>query len=69
MKHQVCKKAICPYYKKEDSQVIYCDGVEGSSSLHVTFASKTDALEYKKTYCRDKYMRCEICKLHESKVR
>lgn len=50
-KHMISKKAICPFYKHETSQVIYCDGVQEGSVLHLAFASKTDAKEYKDSFC------------------
>lgn len=63
MKHTISTKAICPYYKHEDSQVIYCDGVQDGSVIHLAFANKTCSVEYKKKYCRDKYEECPICKM------
>ena len=63
MKHMISNKAICPCYKHEDSQVIYCDGVQDGSVIHLAFASKTDAKEYKAKYCRNDYKSCEICRM------
>lgn len=67
MKHMICSKAICPHYKHEDSQVIYCDGLTEESVVHLAFASKTEALDYKKQFCRDDYSSCGICQMLEDK--
>ena len=65
MKHMINLKAICPHYKHEDSQVIYCSGVQDGSVLHVAFASKTDSLAYKRSMCRDNYKSCRVYRMLE----
>lgn len=52
--------AKCPYYRKEDSQMIYCDGVQADSVIHLAFANRLDAKDYKKEMCRDDYQGCLI---------
>lgn len=66
-KHMVHKNAICPFYRHEDSQVIYCDGIVPDSVIHLAFASRTDARDYKVKYCRCNkgYSECPIAKLLE----
>ena len=64
-KHMVNKNALCPFYRHEDSQVIYCDGIVPDSVIHLAFANKTNAKEYKARYCRDCYRKCPISKLLE----
>lgn len=65
MKHMISSQAICPYYKHEDSQMIYCDGVQDGSVIHLAFSNKTDALNYKKDFCRDNCNKCNIYKMLE----
>lgn len=65
MKHMISTKAICPYYKHEDSQVIYCDGVQDGSVVHLAFSNKTDSMIYKKEKCRGNFKECLICQMHE----
>ena len=64
-KHMVHKEAICPFYHHEDPQVIYCDGVTPDSLIHLAFANKTCAKNYKVQYCRGCYHKCHISKLLE----
>ena len=60
VKHMISNKGVCPYYKHEDSQVIYCEGVKEGSVIHLAFSNKTDAREYKIKHCRCDYNHCKI---------
>lgn len=62
-KHMISNKARCPFYRHEDAQVIYCDGVQDGSVIHLAFASKTDARNYKHTFCYDKHEYCYVAKM------
>ena len=64
-KHHVRRSAVCPFYKHEHPQVIYCDGIVPDSVIHLAFANKTDAVEYKIGFCCDCYQKCPIYKLLE----
>lgn len=66
MKHMISPKAICPFYKHEDSQMIYCDGIQDGSVVHLAFANRTDSLNYKNERCRKDYKKCEIYKMLEA---
>lgn len=66
MKHMVNSKTICPHYLHEDSQVIYCDGIQAGTVVHIAFANKTDSVQYKKCYCRCKdYEQCRVYQMLE----
>lgn len=65
MKHRVARNARCPFYKHEDTQVIYCDGVSGQTVIHLAFANSTDALAYKRAFCRSEYQLCRIAQMLE----
>ena len=62
-KHYTSSKAVCPFYKHESRQVIYCEGVEDGTVLHLAFANPSDSLEYKKKYCRCDHNQCQISKM------
>lgn len=68
MKHYISVKAICPYYKHEGSQVIYCDGIVDASVLHLAFATKTDAKAFKEKHCRADFPSCKIYKMLRSRL-
>ena len=65
MKHRVCNRCKCPYYRHEDTQVIYCDGVTDASVIHLAFANGADARKYTDDVCRNKYEDCKIYKMLE----
>ena len=62
-KHRISKSVICPYYKHEDTQVIYCNGVKIGTVLHLAFASPTDAKIYKREICQKCWKECKIAKM------
>ena len=69
MKHMINKNSVCPFYKHEDAQVIYCYGVQEGSVIHLAFASKTDAKSYKERHCRNNFKVCLIAKMLDEEER
>lgn len=59
------KTAVCPFYKKEDQQTIFCDGVVDNSSVHLAFGNHSDCKEHKVAKCRSNYMQCPVYKMLE----
>ena len=55
----------CPYYKKEDSQTIFCCGVVENSSIHLAFGDCVDCNDYKNYNCRGCYQQCPVYKMLE----
>ena len=51
--HFVSYEAQCPFYKAEDRNIIYCEGVRDNSSIHNAFPGSAAA--YKKEYCCDNH--------------
>ena len=66
-KHYTSLKAICPFYKHENRQVIFCEGVKEGTVLHLAFANPSDCLLHKKQYCRSNHNQCPISILLISK--
>lgn len=60
-KHNVSSRAVCPFYKHEDPQVIYCEGLYEGSVIHLAFAERGSCRTYKWNYCRAAYGKCPIC--------
>lgn len=54
------KTILCPFYKKEESQVIYCEGVEDGTSTHLAFGNASACAKYKCEKCRTTYQMCRI---------
>lgn len=55
----------CPYYKKEDRQVIYCSGVVADSSIHLAFAMPSECKVYKQKICSGNYKECKVYQMLE----
>lgn len=68
-KHFFDCKTKCVYYLHEDSQVIYCNLVPGKVVIHLAFASKTEAKDYKLRRCRSNYKPCIIYQALEKRER
>ena len=57
----------CPYYKCESQCVIYCEGVEENSSIHMAFATKPQRKEYEQKLCYNCWWKCMIADAHNRK--
>lgn len=57
--------SVCPYYKKEGQNTIYCSGVIGCSSIHMAFGNASDCNAYKKSRCRSDYKQCTVYRMLE----
>ena len=66
-KHYTSSKAICPFYKHESRQVIYCEGIKEGTVLHIAFANPTDCMLYKHQYCRSDHTECVVSQLLDTK--
>ncbi|MBQ3210747.1 MAG: hypothetical protein IJB09_04575 [Oscillospiraceae bacterium] len=64
-RHFVSYEAQCPFYKAEDKNIIYCEGVRDNSSIHNAFPGSAAA--YKKEYCCAGWENCLIAKALWSK--
>lgn len=57
----------CPFYRREENQKIFCEGVQGGTSIHLAFAAPTDRKQYEKCYCKGRYRTCRIAGMLEGK--
>lgn len=64
-RHFVSYEAQCPFYKAEDKNIIYCEGVKDNSSIHNAFPG--NAAAYKKEFCCGDWESCLIAKALWSK--
>ena len=66
-KHSFGKNVVCPFYKYEGQQLIYCEGVDDHTAIHLAFASKQELRDYRKAKCEDRYKSCMICQMLNKK--
>ena len=53
----------CPYYRRDETRGVRCEGVEKDSALHLNFVKDASLLRYKKRYCRSRWCRCRIARM------
>lgn len=63
MKHRQDVLVKCPYYKGEESQMIFCEGVEDGSKLHLAFNTSNNRRDYKNRFCKGCYNKCLIAEM------
>ena len=67
MKHRADVLVKCPYYKFEEKQKIFCEGVQEGTAIHLAFDTSSNLKDYKKRFCKGCYNRCLIADLHNRK--
>lgn len=67
MKNMVDAVVKCPYYKCEEKQKIFCEGVEKGTALHLTFDTPQNLKNYKKRFCKGCYNKCLIAEMQNRK--
>ena len=68
MKYSVSKKAVCPYYKGNGRQEIFCEGLVRDSNIHQGFANPGMLENHKAKYCESQnYDECRISQMLDSK--
>lgn len=63
MKHRADVLVKCPYYKFEERQMIYCEGVQDGTALHLAFDTPANLKDYKQRNCKGCYNQCLIAKM------
>lgn len=63
MKYYTSNKVICPFYKHENRFVIFCQGVDEESVLHLAFPRPSSCFDFKQRYCRKEYSTCPIAQM------
>ena len=60
MKRRLDAFVKCPYYKGEEKQMIFCEGVQEGSALHLAFNTSTNLKDYKNRFCKECYNQCLV---------
>jgi hypothetical protein len=60
MKHRQDVLVKCPYYKGEEKQMIFCEGVQEGSAIHLAFDTNPNLKEYKDHFCKGRYNKCLV---------
>lgn len=60
-KQYVSSNAQCPFYRGEEKNTIYCDGIAQGNTLRLEFAS--DAWMHKAAFCRRSWQSCPVARM------
>jgi hypothetical protein len=60
MKHRADVLVKCPYYKGEEKQMLFCEGVQEGSAIHLAFDTNPNLKEYKNRFCKRCYNQCLV---------
>ena len=58
---------VCPYFKCEDSQTIFCEGVEEDNAIHMAFSTPSIRKNYQDRYCKTLWKRCMVADILNKK--
>ena len=67
LKRMTAANVVCPYYRCEERQKIFCEGVERYTAIHLAFASPPQLKDYKSRFCEREYGGCRIADMLERK--
>lgn len=67
MKHRADVLVKCPYYKFEDKQIVFCEGVQEGSAIHLAFDTSSSLKAYKNHFCKGCYNKCLIADMQNRK--
>lgn len=59
--------AVCPYYKRDDKQMICCEGIESGTVIRLAFSSAVRRKDYKDQYCRRCWMQCRVAQMQNQR--
>lgn len=62
-KHTFTKDVVCPYYKYEAPQMVYCEGVGANTSIHLAFDTKSGKKDYMNSKCCDNWKDCQVAQM------
>lgn len=53
-------KALCPYYKCQDAQKIYCSGLRTGHVVHQAFSTPGERKNFCKLFCESAWDMCPL---------
>ena len=65
----ISKYAVCPYYRKNDTNRICCEGVEDNNVVHLVFGTPQEWRAYEERFCNsmENYNKCKLCQMLDRK--
>lgn len=66
-KHIISKSAVCPFYKYEERQHIYCEGLTEATTIHLAHSTPAASKKHRQCNCYGNYLDCRLAKMLEKK--
>lgn len=66
-RRNIASSVRCPFCKCEERMMLYCEGVQEDTTVHLAFAYPSAAREYREKYCEADYEKCRIAQMLERK--
>ena len=60
MRYNESAEAKCPFYHKEDRYKVFCEGVDGTSSINLNFPTSKAFRAYTAEHCDRNYCKCLV---------
>ena len=59
------KYVVCPFYRRNDTNRICCEGVDKTNTINLVFESKEEVLKYQREFCNDilQHRDCRVCRM------
>lgn len=67
MKHKVSVYVMCPYYRGEEKNDIFCESLIGDDKLRLCFETRADFKKQQHDFCMSDYSRCELVQALDQK--
>lgn len=67
MKSYVSRDALCPYYHREDTRRLLCEGPAPGVDLQLCFTRRKGYEDYRRRYCCRDWDRCLVAQTLERK--
>ena len=65
MSRYISKYVVCPFYSRNDTNRICCEGVSKTNTINLVFEAKERTLDYQRHFCNDivRHKDCLICQM------
>lgn len=65
MSRYISKYVVCPFYSRNDTNRICCEGVSKTNTINLVFETKEKTLDYQRHFCNDivRHKDCLICQM------
>lgn len=67
VKHRQDVLVKCPYYKFEERQMIFCEGVQDGTAIHLAFDTSPNLKDYKNRFCKRCWGECILAQMQNRK--